>query len=397
MSDLQKPKTYLDRQRAGNAKYLLVSYAHDSSQEVYPILNALYDLGLNFWYDKELVYGKEWNKQVEKRIRDDACCGSLFFLDQNCLITWYEDGTAVKKNAVEEEIRLFDKINADKGNSMLSIPIIREKDESIYSLIRNVFVACKDYNDAKLQAVFPQKLVETLFKAFSSKTNYFIRENTEKYGDLIEKIRKQYPDAVCDSRADVDKFKQMFPKWEQGRDGIEVCFGSYPQDYYGRASYFSDGRQETDGQIVEVKDGKMYTVRPLEWVLLETDGVNATLVCKQNIDFCLGTQDEIDKWIEQFKNNAFSNKEKEILENVTLPSESMIRARDALFCDVQRTEFSSRTYSMGTTSYRVIEPYFWLEDCDINKRKTVIKKATINCDYIQTQHCVVPVVTIKMK
>ena len=78
-----KPGTYLDRVGRKNKKYIFISYSHKDEKQVYPLLQKLYDAGINYWYDKELNDGDVWNEKVRDIINSDNCAGALFLLSSN--------------------------------------------------------------------------------------------------------------------------------------------------------------------------------------------------------------------------------------------------------------------------------------------------------------------------
>ncbi len=78
-----KPGTYLDRVGRKNKKYIFISYSHKDEKQVYPLLQKLYDAGVNYWYDKELNDGDVWNEKVKDIINSDNCAGAIFLLSSN--------------------------------------------------------------------------------------------------------------------------------------------------------------------------------------------------------------------------------------------------------------------------------------------------------------------------
>lgn len=54
----------------GEKPYIFVSYAHNDSEEVIPVLNKLHDLGFRVWYDEGLELGCIWTESVASHLKD---------------------------------------------------------------------------------------------------------------------------------------------------------------------------------------------------------------------------------------------------------------------------------------------------------------------------------------
>ena len=52
----------------GDAPYVFISYAHKDSSVVFPILRALQNEGLRFWYDAGIKLGSEWPAYIEEHL-----------------------------------------------------------------------------------------------------------------------------------------------------------------------------------------------------------------------------------------------------------------------------------------------------------------------------------------
>ena len=48
--------------------YYFVSYNSDDLQRIQPLVKGLFEAGLPLWYDYALEYGKEWKKQIARKI-----------------------------------------------------------------------------------------------------------------------------------------------------------------------------------------------------------------------------------------------------------------------------------------------------------------------------------------
>lgn len=53
----------------GQEAYLFVSYAHANSDEVYPVVEALFGDKYRLWYDEGIAPGSEWPKNIERHLQ----------------------------------------------------------------------------------------------------------------------------------------------------------------------------------------------------------------------------------------------------------------------------------------------------------------------------------------
>ncbi|MBQ4111375.1 MAG: toll/interleukin-1 receptor domain-containing protein [Clostridia bacterium] len=63
--------------------YFFVSYNSDDVTRIQPLVKGLFDAGVPLWYDHALEYGKEWKKQIAKKIRNSDAV--LLFLTMGVL------------------------------------------------------------------------------------------------------------------------------------------------------------------------------------------------------------------------------------------------------------------------------------------------------------------------
>lgn len=83
----QKPLLIFDRDPLKNKRYFFVSYSHKDKEIDYALLESLYPLGANYWYDKGLSVGDEWDEEVEKYIRNKSCIGSILFISKDSIMS----------------------------------------------------------------------------------------------------------------------------------------------------------------------------------------------------------------------------------------------------------------------------------------------------------------------
>ena len=115
------PKTYLDRRGRKSNKYVFISYSHRDKGYVFPMLQLLYDAGVDYWYDKELNDGEVWNEEIHEIITSSDCVGTIFFLSENAILS----------NAICQEVPLKDFVQVE------DFDLAQVEDDS--SLIADVF------------------------------------------------------------------------------------------------------------------------------------------------------------------------------------------------------------------------------------------------------------------
>lgn len=128
---MKKPSTYLDRIDKSNSKYVFISYSHVDIQKVYPLLSDLFNLGINFWYDKDISAGDVWNEKVADIILDDCCVGAIIFLSSK----------SVFSKSIYEEIKKI----LTKNQQFKIIPIIIDDVYCNWTVLLN-YASRKDQN-----------------------------------------------------------------------------------------------------------------------------------------------------------------------------------------------------------------------------------------------------------
>ena len=109
---LKPPKTCFDRENRSNLNYFFVSYSHKDQKLVFDMLENLYSLNVNYWYDVDLEPGDIWNERVGKIIKNPHCQGALIFMSEKSLVS----------KAVQQEIQLMQEIAKERNFRL--IPII---------------------------------------------------------------------------------------------------------------------------------------------------------------------------------------------------------------------------------------------------------------------------------
>lgn len=66
-------------------EYLFISYSHRDYKDVFKDLILLQREGVNIWYDKSLVPGRDWEAEAEQSISNYHCIGVIFYISMNSL------------------------------------------------------------------------------------------------------------------------------------------------------------------------------------------------------------------------------------------------------------------------------------------------------------------------
>ena len=64
----------------GNEPYLFISYSHRDTEQVYPILDALYDRKYRMWYDESCETGNDFRDELRQRI--EKCEAVILFVSE---------------------------------------------------------------------------------------------------------------------------------------------------------------------------------------------------------------------------------------------------------------------------------------------------------------------------
>jgi TIR domain len=103
----------------GEEEFLFVSYKHQDIQSIAPILKYLYQRGINFWYDKGIPGGSEWDATLEQKLQQ--CSLVLLFVSSASIKSKYVRREAKYADVVDKpllSIRLEDAVLAH-GMEML--------------------------------------------------------------------------------------------------------------------------------------------------------------------------------------------------------------------------------------------------------------------------------------
>lgn len=212
---MQKPNYIFDREFIKNQRYLFVSYSHSDKEEVYQILAALYQLGVNYWYDKGLDVGDIWDEKVKIYIESESCIGAIVFLSMNSCVS----------EAVVEEVKIINQLRAENKNFHV-IPILLDATD-IDNLFGNVMLSKKDMNFRSQKMSIFEKLIEQNKMIYSVHTK--LEQTTADILDIAKKCDVTEEQVFHIKETNLLRVKGC---WLEGNQ----CFlrlGSYPQSSCG--------------------------------------------------------------------------------------------------------------------------------------------------------------------
>lgn len=350
------PKTYLDRKtNSAASEYVFVSYSHASQKAVFADLDALYDKGLNYWYDAGLHPGDEWNKIVDNIVGNPKCRGLLFFFDINCL----------SGDAIEQEIDIYEKYRQLRPD-LFAFCLIAASDESVYAIVRNALAKTVGLSNRELQTVLPETRVIKVLKAFNKDKIYILKQG-DYLDAVIRNLRELSPFLVQDDQSDVNELKSIFGPKSKIVDGIhKVVLGSYPQTValththiYRENSVFEEG----DRRFLD-KYNSAFAFGALTWIVLEIHDGKATLISDQIIDTVLGEKEALTHWMDLFADLALSGNVRDaMIGPARLPSLTDVEKLAGLVRHLKATELALKSVIMP------VDIAAWLADVEGIERK----------------------------
>lgn len=84
-----------------NINYVFISYCHNENDLpwIYQELDKLYDKGLNFWFDDDIIIGENWREKATKHMCNINCLGVIFFVSEPIL---YEMTLYLKQREIRD-------------------------------------------------------------------------------------------------------------------------------------------------------------------------------------------------------------------------------------------------------------------------------------------------------
>lgn len=143
-------KTYVEMPYSGKEDYIFVSYAHQDSDAVFPVLAQLQQAGCRVWYDEGIKGGENWRKILATKIQSEACVDFFLFSSRN----------STKSKHVQAEVNAA--LNCEKKITTIRLDDSRfELDLEMYLQIYQILYSSDSAFASKiLQAVTPSARVK---------------------------------------------------------------------------------------------------------------------------------------------------------------------------------------------------------------------------------------------
>ena len=279
-SQIEMPPLFIDRRdyKPELDKFLFVSYSHRDSAFVYADLFKLYENGLRYWYDHNIESGEEWDAVAAEKIQDPNCMGVIFFVSENTFVS----------SAVEQEVRLFNKVRSVRSDFILKIVSIRNR--SMMEIVRDVFLGLNGKDSKEIEAFFPQERLLCMIQTFKSNAIYVGKRSVDDF-EHLERILSELEDEKDLFFTDDSRIGLLLDHGIVSNDGdkYSMTLGMYPQV---RASDvkcpISNGVFTIGGSRYLAVDWVPYEFTPIEWYVAALDGDKATLVAKNCLDYMAG-------------------------------------------------------------------------------------------------------------
>lgn len=329
--DMKQPNSYTDRKTARNTdKFLFISYAHRDQAFVYESLCILEERGLNFWYDKELNIGDEWDERVAKVIRHEDCVGVLFFVSVHSVLS----------AAVEKEILLTEEIKKDRPEFFTAHISVNGK--RINTVVRDTYVSLGDKDEKELEALLPQARAMNVLRCFTDKTLIIMANGDNAAlsaaGTLIESIQKLGLDVLCNTESNFELLRARLGLNETG--GVfSAQLGSYPQGQYFGDGLYREGEWDAPNKVrLFGRNERMFRFAPVDWLFLSIDGDTAEFVSEKCLD-CVPYKD-IDAFLSEFSLRCFSGETHFEVESVRVLTEVDVEKIQELSSGFELTDFA---------------------------------------------------------
>ena len=279
---------------------------------VFPILERLYSLGLNYWYDSKLKNGDFWDEVVGTRIRDERCVGVIFFTSYDYM----------RSKACEQEMRaVYDEVQKRQYRYFAVSP---KRASPVDILARSIMKAGTELNGGTLDVLrrcgddevadfirenlmgtFPIERAEIVSKLFPSNkiwTNSECKDGEQAFFAADE----AFLESIIDSFADVGAVNNSMTIANELNLKVDESGASI----MGFATYPIRDRYESQGMV----NGNFMKAVPNEWYVAGVVGDVITLVSRYLMATNVPAKmDEIDRMMGRFKDNCLSEEEKDVL------------------------------------------------------------------------------------
>lgn len=363
------PLNYLNRHTYKNGdKYLFISYVHKNKKEVYEDLFQLYDLGLNYWYDKDLPVGEEWDLKVKEHLSNPNCLGVIFYLSKDTFFS----------QAVEKEITLAQELKNNRKDFVF-IPVIIGDNKNTLMLLKDAFEAVGNKNRNEIEKDLPPERIIQILNTFTSKQIYIEKKLEENRLNHLNKIldtaKSASLDLIQNDEVYLDKLYEN-KKLNRFNDGYIIKFGSYPQkEFFGQFIFSSDGEYEIDGKKILCKSKKYFSYEPIEWQFLKLDQEVALLISTYALSYGMGyclDKGSCSDFILDFVEKAFTDEEKQLL----ISKPRLIKEKELIEFKNTINSNQPSDYAKSLAHLDPVE-YYWIENNNSKLQKIMTNKLVV--------------------
>lgn len=325
---IEQPLCFSDRQTWKKSdKYMFISYAHKDAAAVYSDLFVLYNNCLNYWYDKKLSVGDEWDRKVESVVRDPQCAGIILYISPNM----------IKSAACEKEIRIYKEIVESGRDDFKLIPVSLDG-ISVNATVRAAYASCSELTAEELDKVLPADRVENVFANLRSSLIYLNRtDNGFHLTKLIEVLKEYDEDLFCSDDVALDKLSRLpIVSTENGVSFIRL--GTYPQKAVDEDFAVQSGVRLTQDGKITIRNGCGFKHLPIRWIIIKNDNTKAVAISEFVLDKCHSK--DIDAFLSNFVENSVADEEiRDCIDDVTLPLLSDLEEYDSVLPVNEETQF----------------------------------------------------------
>lgn len=347
---INKPNVYSEREsHVKNEKYLFVSYSHRDGDFVYDKLNKLYDMGLNFWYDREIGAGKSWSKEAEDAMMNENCIGIIFFLSYHSVLS----------DAISQEIKFATAKQKAMGKGFLVLPI-NISGGSYYQLVQQAFISLKDETAANLKLQLPFERIQTFLDYFHDE-DLFISAPESLEKEIIRESEKHNRELLSTSNNILIVMQNEGLIMKRG-EGYVFSFAKYPHDTNYDEKFLGNDKLYENFSTHEwfyKKDNICYDVNYIIWSIIFIN--NSVIKALSSIYFGCCYYRDIETSL-QFINEFINKFSHEVQFELRLPLISELKKyphpiEKATTTDFTKDKVDSYTYSnLG----------YWAKDDDGN-------------------------------
>ena len=322
-----QPNCYDDRETFRDSDdYVFISYSHADRDAVYADLARLYDENLNFWYDKQLKAGDDWDQKVATKLADPHCAGVILYLSPN----------SAKSEAVEEELKLYKKKTAEDASFFL-IPV-SVNGMGLSGVVRQIYLDHSSLAEGELESVFPLTRFANLVNAFTTKKIFIPRaEDLSHLGTLLGSLPED-KHIFCSSDAALRRLSDL-PCLHTENGNLFLTLGEYPQ------SSLKDPDPYVENAPLVVRGGKKLRVRkhiryvyePTVWRYVKNDNETITVISELALDYA--RFEDIDKTLDEFLSAAFTDDARACIKRIRLPQLNDLRGDASAFGEAEMSAY----------------------------------------------------------